>query len=144
MFAGGILQIAFMAIKFYSSNKSIPSSCATLVEPKYKSAIPFCIGRECYGIPNGLIIYAGRNQFSHWDDEEPHKVTRNVFDSLSAAFFDNMMADLAFEISNPAINVYANEILLTAMNWTTYDTYLHEMKIMLKLNTAPSSETIDA
>lgn len=144
MFAGGILQIAFMAIKLYSSNKSIPSSCATLVDLKNKSAIPFCIGQECHGIPIGLIIYAGRNQYSHWDDEEPHKVTRNVFTALSAAFYDNMMADLAFDIGNPTINVYANEILLTAMNWTTYDTYLHEMKILLKLNSESSWEISNA
>jgi hypothetical protein len=77
-----------MAIKLYSSNKSIPGSCATIVEPKYKSAIPFCIGRECYGIPLGLLIYAGRNQYCHWDDEEPHEVTRNVFYALSDAFYD--------------------------------------------------------
>lgn len=139
MFAGGILQIAYMAIKLYSSNKSIPEGCIALVEETNKSAIPFCIGRECYGIPIGLIIYAARNQYSHWDDKEPHKVTRNVFNTLSNAFCDTMMADLAFELTNPTINVYANEILLTAMNWKTYEIYLHEMKTLLKLDTAPRS-----
>lgn len=132
MFAGGILQIAFMAIKLYSSNNSIPSSCTNLVKQKHKTAIPFCIGREYYGIPVGLIIYASRNQYSHWDDEEPHEVTRNVFDALSAAFQNNMLADLAFELSNPAINIYANEVLLTAMKWMSYDIYLHEMKLTLQ------------
>ncbi len=132
MFAGGILQIAFMAIKIYSTNSSIPANCTNLVGPKNKSTIPFCIGPECHGIPIGLIIYAGRNQYSHWDDKEPHKVTRNVFSALAYAFYDNMMADLAFDITNPTINVYANEILLTAMEWTSYDTYLNEMKALLK------------
>ena len=136
MYAGGILQIAFMAIKLYSVNTSIPTSCTSLVKPENTKAIPFCIGRECHGIPTGLLIYAGRNQYSHWDDEDPHKVTRNVFNALSAAFHDNMFADLAFALSNPTINVYANEVLLTALKWKSYDTYLGEMMSMLAPSTA--------
>ncbi len=139
MFAGGILQIAFMAIKLYSKNNSIPNSCTALVKPKNRSAIPFCIGRECHGIPAGLIVYAGRNQYSHWDEEEPHEVTQNVFNALSAAFHDNMLADLAFALSNPTINVYANEVLLMALRWKSYDTYLYEMMSMLP----PSDGIID-
>lgn len=140
MFAGGICQIAFMAIKLYSSNKSIPSNCVTLVQSKHKAAIPFCIGREHHGIPIGLIVYAGRNQYCHWDDEESHEVTSNVFGALSEAFFNNAWSDLAFDLSNPTINVYANEILLTAMKWNSYDIYLRELKLMLMLNT-PSAYT---
>ena len=136
MYAGGILQIAFMAIKLYSVNTSIPTSCTSLVKHENTAAIPFCIGRECHGIPTGLLIYAGRNQYSHWDDEEPRKVTRNVFNALSAAFHDNMFADLAFALSNPTINVYANEVLLTALRWKSYDTYLGEMMSMLAPSTA--------
>jgi hypothetical protein len=136
MFAGGILQIAFIAIKLYSSNKSIPNSCETLLQPKHKTAIPFCIGRELHGIPIGLIIYAGRNQYSHWDDEESHEVTSNVFSALSDAFFNNAWSDLAFDLSNPTINVYANEILLTAMKWNSYDKYLQELKSMLMQKTS--------
>ncbi|HEY8100358.1 MAG TPA: hypothetical protein VIF82_06360 [Burkholderiaceae bacterium] len=131
MFAGGILQIAFMAIQLYSSNKLIPSTCANLVSSKNKTAIPFCIGREYYGIPIGLIVYAGRNQYNHWGDTESHEVTRNVFSALSSAFINNAWSDLAFDLSNPTINVYANEILLTALSWKSYDKYVHELKSML-------------
>lgn len=131
MFAGGILQVAYMGIRLYSHNKTIPASCVALVSPSHKPAIPFCIGAECHGIPIGLIVYAARNQYNHWDDEEPHKVTKNVFDALSAAFYHNVLADLAFELSNPTINVYANEVLLTALGWRSYDTYLAEMRALL-------------
>lgn len=136
IFAGGILQIAFMAIQLYSSNKSIPNSCVTLVQSKHKTAIPFCIGQEHHGIPIGLIVYAGRNQYNHWDDDESHEVTDKVFSALSDAFFDNAWSDMAFDLSNPTINIYANEILLTAMKWSSYDTYLHELKSMLMRNTS--------
>ena len=97
MFAGGILQISFIAIKLYSQNSLVPSSCDPLVKSGknkiIKSAIPFCIGRECHGIPSGLLVYAGRNQFNHWDGDEPHEVPKNVFNALSVAFMNNMWAD---------------------------------------------------
>ena len=131
MFAGAILHVAYMAIRLYSNNTLIPPNCSELIRLVQKSAIPFCIGKERHGIPTGLIIYAARNQYSHWDDEQPHEVTKNVFNALSAAFYHNMLSDLAFELSNPTINVYANEVLLVALGWKSYDTYLAEMKSLL-------------
>jgi hypothetical protein len=58
MFAGAILQVAYIAIRLYSRNASIPANCSALVRPSQKSAIPFCIGRDLHGIPTGLIVYA--------------------------------------------------------------------------------------
>ena len=130
MFAGAILQVAYMAIRLYSRNASIPANCSALVKASQKSAIPFCIGKELHAIPTGLIVYAGRNQYAHWD-EQAHEVTKNVFGALSTAFYHNMLSDLAFELSNPTINAYANEILLAALGWKSYDTYLAEMTSLL-------------
>jgi hypothetical protein len=92
----------------------------------------FCTGRERYGVPTGLIVYAGRNQYAHWDEKEPHKATRRVFSALDHSFSDNPFSDLAFDLGNPTINIYAGEVLLTALGWTTYDTYLAEMKELLR------------
>jgi hypothetical protein len=131
IFAGAILQVAYFAIRIYSRNTSIPVNCPRFVRPSQKPVIPFCIGKEQHGIPTGLIVYAARNQYSHWDDEQAHEVTKNVFDALSAAFNQNVLSDLAFELSNPTINVYANEVLLVALGWKSYDTYLEEMKSLL-------------
>ena len=130
-FAGSIFQVAYMGILYFSRNEEIPKSCAGIVPPQNKKAIRFCIGREVYGLPLGLIIYAARNQYSHWDDEKLHPVANNVFYYLSAAFHDNPIYDLAFEISNPTITIHANEILLGALRWTTYDKYLSEMRDLL-------------
>ena len=33
---------------------------------------------------------------------------------------------------DPTINIYAGEVLLTALGWTTYDTHLAEMKELLR------------
>lgn len=106
MFAGGILQMAYTAIRLYSRNSLVPKNCVTIVGTK-KSVLPFCIGREQYGLPIGLIIYAGRNQFSHWDDENPHEITQQVFNALSEAFLNNPLSDLAFSLANPTVNIYA-------------------------------------
>lgn len=37
MFSGAILQVAYMAIRLYSGNSSIPPSCAELVQPTHTS-----------------------------------------------------------------------------------------------------------
>ncbi len=130
-FAGSILQIAAMGIRYFSRNESIPESCREIVPVEAKQAIPFCIGKELYGLPIGLIIYAARNQYNHWDDEDPHKITTSVFNMLSSCFREDMFHDLAFSLSNPGITVYANEVLLTALGWGTYEKYLSEMGALL-------------
>ena len=132
MFAGAILQVAYMVIRLYSRNASIPASCSTLVQPSQKFAIAFCIGRELHGIPAGLIVYAARNQYAHWDDEQPHEITKNIFAALSAAVSRDMLSDLAFELSNPTINVYASEVLLVALGWKSYEMYFAEMTSLLR------------
>jgi len=141
-FAGAVLQVAYMGIRLFSRQDSIPASGERLVRSNkgtiIKAAIPFCIGQERHGIPVGLIIYAARHQYNHWDDEEPHDVTRNVFRALSTAFYNSMWSDLAFELSNSTINVYASEILLVALGWTTYDRYLAEMGSLICSPARPS------
>lgn len=131
MFAGAILQVAYMGVRLFSRNTVIPANCTAFFRSSNRSAIPFCIGEERHGIPTGLIVYAARNQYNHWDDDQPHEVTQGVFRALSAAFYQNMFSDLAFDLCNPTINVYANEVLLVALGWNSYDRYLTEMKSLL-------------
>lgn len=132
-FAGSILQVAYMAIYLFSSNKTVPPSCRQFVQTARETrlAAPFCIGKEVDGVPVGLIIYAARNQYSHWD-EKPYPIDKRVFDTLSLAHIDDMHADLAYALSNPTITVYANEILLGLLEWTTYGRYLAEMQALSK------------
>ncbi len=127
MFAGSILQAAYMAIWLYRPKSSIPMTFAHLVKPS-KLAARFCTGKERHGVPTGLIIYAARNQYNHWgEDENLHELNQLVFAMLDKAFSNDPFADLAFDLGNPTINIYANEVLFTALRWNTYDTYLAEM-----------------
>ncbi len=130
MFAGFILEAAYMAIRLYSRNTSIPASCAAFVKPS-TTVVPFCIGAERHGVPTGLIVYAGKNQYAHWDDDELRNVDTAIFAALDRAFEDNMWADLAFDLGNPTINIYGAEVLITALGWRDYDTYLAQMKQLL-------------
>jgi hypothetical protein len=80
----------------------------------------------------GLILYAGRSQYAHWE-EDPHQETESVFRQLSHAFRDNLTYDLAFDLGNPTIDIYANEILLGGLNWTSYERYRTEMEDLFDL-----------
>ncbi len=107
MFAGFVLQTAHMAISLYSPCRTVPESYFALVNPENTRTARFCIGKERYGVPTGLIVYAGRNQYAHWDEENPRPTTERVFQALDIAFADNLYADLAFSLSNPSINIFA-------------------------------------
>ncbi len=96
-----------------------------------KGAVPFCIGRQVHGVPVGLIVSAARNQYNHWDNER-HEATRRIFDALCAAFYNHPFYDLAFDVGNPTITIRANEVLLGALHWTTYDRYEEEIRLLLK------------
>jgi hypothetical protein len=129
MFAGFILEAACMAIRLFSPHKPIPANCATFALPN--AAGRFCIGKERHGVPTGLIVYAARNQYAHWDDEQLHDDTRAIFAALDASFQDKPLCDLAFDLDNLATNIYASEVIHLALGWRTYDIYLAEMKELL-------------
>jgi hypothetical protein len=134
VFAGAILQLAYTAVRLYSRNSTIPQESVALVHPSRKTrktAVQFCIGPVRHGVQTGLIVFAARNQYNHWDEEEALQPTKAIFNALSAAFREDMWADLAFELSNPTINSYASEILLTALGWRTYNTYVAGVSAML-------------
>ena len=136
MLAGSILQAAHMAITLFSTNSSVPAEYASLV--KSQTAIPFCVGEVRHGVPAGLIVYAARNQFCHWNEPEVHEQTKAVFAALANAFMDDQWADLAFDLGNPTIAIYAAEVLFTALGWHTYDDYLAAMtKLISSASQAP-------
>jgi len=130
MLAGSILQTAYTGIRIFSKNQVVPSIYAGLVQNS--TARQFCVGKDRYGIPTGLIIYAGRNQFCHWDEAEAaHENTATIFRALTIAFWDNPFSDLAFDLGNPTISIYAGEVLFTALGWASYDKYISEMTELL-------------
>jgi hypothetical protein len=127
-FCGSILQVASIGIDYFSRNNNIPDSFEDVIRQNSEKVKRFCIGKELYGIPIGLIIYAGRNQYSHWNERDPYEINKKVFEKLTLAFSKNMFSDLAFDLLNPGITIYSKEILLIALKWYNYDIYYKEMK----------------
>lgn len=128
---GGVLQVAFMGISLFSSNSSIPRSCAPFVQKPDHPATRFCIGREVHGIAIGLIIYAGRNQHSHWDDAGFNPPTTAVFNALYRAYAENQFFDLAYVLDWPERTTKAHYIVLNELGWSHYDAYLADMQMLI-------------
>ena len=63
----------------------------------------------------------------HWE-EDPHKVTASVFRQLVLTFWNNPLYDLAYDLGNPTIDIYANEILLSGLGWATYEKFRSELE----------------
>lgn len=128
---GSILQIAFMGIYKFSDNSEIPSSSRAIVTNKNSPAIRFCIGREIHGLPIGMIIYAARNQYNHWDEENFNQPTTEVFKTLYRAYLNNQFFDMAYDLNYPARTVKANHIVLSELQWRSYADYHKDMNALI-------------
>ena len=140
---GAILQVAASAIQQFSDNAALPDSCRHLFEgirPRQKQ-LRFCIGQERHGIPEGLIIYAGRNQYAHWEEEELRdELNVRILERLNAAYQD-LSTGLPFDLSRPTIQIYADFLLLGVLEWKTYGAYLRGMKKLLEGDSGSDSQS---
>ena len=124
---GSILQVAFMGIDLFSENTVIPPDCSNLVRPIDTKAIKFCIGRPVHSIPIGLLVYAGRNQYNHWDDKTFDFPTTEVFEALIDAYRENSFFDMAYELNYPERTIKSNYIVLGELGWGDYDSFYRDM-----------------
>jgi hypothetical protein len=129
LLASLILQAAYTAIRLYSPKRPVPDEWRQYIKPSQEAAC-FCIGKPKHKVPTGLIVYAGRNQFAHWD-KQAWPVTQRVFDLLAAAFDNNPHWDLIFELKNMTVSICAGPLLFLALGWKSYDLYLAEMTELL-------------
>lgn len=127
---GSILQIAFMAIRQFSTNKKVPEQLQETINAESKAA-KFCIGGDIRCVPKGLIIYAGRNQYNHIDEVTFNKCTTYVFDLLSDFDPKRNLKDPAFQLSQPKIVNYSSNIV-AILGWRDYESYLIDMFNTLK------------
>jgi hypothetical protein len=119
---GSILQIAHMAI---SSISKYDEDCLVLTNEYVK----YGIGRKIRNIPIGLIIYAGRNQYNHWDEESRQKV-RKLFDLISTFNKSSDYKDPSFNLDNEYLKIYSHNIL-ELIGWKTYKDYENDITAML-------------
>lgn len=124
LICGSILQVAFTAISKFST---YDGECLVLK----KKNIKFGIGRDVNNIPLGLVIYAGRNQYNHWDDEKPHYQTKELFDLIATRNNKQDYKDPCFNLDLDVIDIYSHNIL-GLIGWKTYEDYEKDMIDMLR------------
>lgn len=120
---GSILQTAHMGISKFSNYNG---ECFVLTKKQKK----FGIGRKINNVPLGLIIYAGRNQYNHWDDKEPYEQTRKLFDLIATSNNELDYKDPCFNIELDTIEIYSHNII-GLIGWKCYEDYKQDMIEML-------------
>ena len=128
---GAVLQIAAKAIECFSNNRNVASSLESIVGES-QVALPFCIGREVRGVPIGLIIFAGRNQHTHFNETRLNRVNVAVFDKLAVLPHREAAKDLALDLENPLLDSYASNITFI-LGWRSYDAYFEDLRRLLEI-----------
>jgi hypothetical protein len=131
--SGSILQVAYMALKTYSPDPSDTSTYSKFGVPNGSKVGKFCLGRQVHGIPIGLLIYAGRVQYNHWEDMKFNEVVKFVFNELVRAYYDNTNFDMAYELGYPAPRPVSHYIVRLELGWRTYEYYESDMHSLLNL-----------
>jgi hypothetical protein len=132
---GALLQVAAKAIECYSENESIPEDWAEVIRPNNK-AVRFCIGRKTRDVPLGLIIYAARNQHTHFEDEELREPNQEVFRRLAERHWittNQPFADPAFDLKNKSLVSFASNCT-ALMGWRDYTSYEADIRALLQSN----------
>ena len=129
--AGSLLQIASMGIQLFSQNESIPEDLPEDIKQHIKTPVKkFCIGRKICDIPIGLIIYAGRNQYNHMDEENLNSLNTEIFNWISKNTIRNYITP-CFSLDNkPLITNFAGNII-GLLEWNYYEKYYADMLQML-------------
>ncbi|WP_027858750.1 hypothetical protein [Marinobacterium jannaschii] len=130
---GAVLQTASMAISKFSTEQPIPPVFRGLIQ-KGQRVTKYCVGREVRGVPIGLIIYAGRNQYNHFDErpklKNPAKTVFAMLANMGISENNQPLIDPAFNLTNDHIVCFANNIT-TLLGWCSYQDYRDEMLAML-------------
>lgn len=133
---GAILQLAAKAVECYSKNTQVPQDWVSFIKPTSKPA-PFCIGRLVRGVPLGLVIYAGRNQHIHFEDQNLREPNVEVFRRLAVNHrygkgSKEPVVDPAFHLGTASITSFANNIT-ALVEWRSLDAYEKDMRELLEI-----------
>ncbi|MCK4436113.1 hypothetical protein KAU87_04805, partial [Candidatus Bathyarchaeota archaeon] len=83
----------------------------------------------------GLLIYAGRIQYNHWEEGKPtNEVAKRIFDELVAAYYDNSHFDMVYVLDYPSPRPVSNYVLRLELGWRTYEDYESDMTSMLRVS----------
>ena len=135
--SGSILHIACKAIELFPPSSSLKSEYEFLVDGcgkgLRKKAQRYCVGREVRGVPLGLIILAGRNQYNHIEagpDLDPLNI--NIFNALAKGHdYGQDILDPAFELDSNGLVSYSSNIR-AVIGWDNYQSYISDINDLLQ------------
>ncbi|MCH4811850.1 hypothetical protein [Vreelandella neptunia] len=128
---GAVLQVAAKAIEIYGHSKPVPQVFESIVKPKISK---FCIGRKVRTVPLGLIIYAARNQHTHFNDGKLREPSASVFKRLATEHGyggEQQFSDPAFDVTNPRLMSLASNVT-GLIEWRSYESYIADMRALLQ------------
>lgn len=125
---GAVLQIAAKAIEICSAKDTVTDGLGDIFNNN-KKILKYCIGRNVWGVPMGLVIYAGRNQHAHYNDNL-NPINTEIFNRLASFGLPESKRDPAFDLSNPKLESFASNIT-AILNWRSYDNYEMDLRTML-------------
>lgn len=130
---GAIVQVAYSGIKQFSTITDVPKNCQEYNIYPNSAKAKFCVGRKVHDLPIGLIIYAARIQYNHWEDGTPSNPTaKSVFRHLLSVRLDDMWHDMVYELDWPIRRPVTNYVFELELKWNKYEDYISDMKEILK------------
>jgi hypothetical protein len=122
--------VAGKALEMYGQGGALPAGLPPGVTTSYAR---FCVGRTIRTLPLGLVVYAARNQHTHFNDESLREPSRSVFNRLATAHGyskGETFLDPAFDLSNPRLISFASNVT-ALVGWRSYERYIDDMQGML-------------
>jgi hypothetical protein len=152
--AGSILQIAYVGIKKFAVLEPKPPETvafeegmnaliAELPSPRTSKVVlptAFCVGRLVGNLPFGVVVYAARNQFNHFDEDRLSVVNEVVFNHLQT-LWPQAGYGVSFDLSDR--NSYRSYSALWALGWVSttsdpgYAVYNKDMHQALRVGFEP-------
>lgn len=131
---GAVLQVAAKALECYSKNTVILSEWSPVIKPEQKP-VRFCVGRLLHGVPLGLVIYAARNQHTHFGDAKLNEPNLTVFERLATNHgiqSSQPFRHPAFDLQNTGLVSFASNCT-ALIGWRLYEAYEKDMRVLLEI-----------
>jgi len=128
---GSVLQVAEKALELFGSNTAVPPGLPSTLKVQHAK---FCVGRAVRTVPLGLIIYAARNQHTHFNDDALREPSSSVFRLLATAHGygkGQLIVDPAFDLNNLGLLSFVSNFT-SLIGWRSYEQYASDMRSMLK------------
>lgn len=132
--SGAILQVAGKALEMYGQSTTLPEGLPVAVNAIHAR---YCVGRIVRTLPLGLIVFAARNQHTHFNDEALREPNLSVFHRLATSHGyggTDVFSDPAFDLSNRSLVSYASNVT-SLIGWRSFEGYDEDMRAMLKVST---------